>query len=114
MISDIISDDIPPQMKILNTFISILMHFCGFVANLSVASRIKPHVIQRYVNISGRIQAYCRKFLTLSNQMSRYKVKCIRMFADKNAINLLSSDILQHKLSRCHIDFSLFHHSVLI
>ena len=47
MISEHISDDIPPQMKILNMVIPILMHFCSFVENLSVASRVMPHVIKR-------------------------------------------------------------------
>ena len=36
MISDRISNDIPPQMKILNIVISILMHFCSFVLNLKL------------------------------------------------------------------------------
>ena len=43
MISEHTSDDIPPQMKILNMVIPIVMHFCSFISNLSVASRIKPH-----------------------------------------------------------------------
>ena len=46
MISERKSDDIPPQMKILNMVIPILMHFCSFVANGRVASSIMPHVIQ--------------------------------------------------------------------
>ena len=45
MISERISDDIPPQMKILNIVIPILMHFCSFVSNGSVDSRIKQHVV---------------------------------------------------------------------
>ena len=36
MISRRISDDIPPQMKILNMVIPILMHFCSFVSNWSI------------------------------------------------------------------------------
>ena len=40
MISERISDDIPPQMKILIMVISILMHFCSFVSNLE---RCEPH-----------------------------------------------------------------------
>ena len=28
-----ISDDIPPQMKILKMVVPILMHFCSFVSN---------------------------------------------------------------------------------
>ena len=86
MISERISDDIPPQMKILNMVIPILMHFCTFDSNRSVESRIKPHVIQKcdvindvklFPAVYRRI--YCRKFLTLSNQTSRYISKCIRM-----------------------------------
>ena len=49
MISEYISDKIPPQMKILNMVIPILMHFCSFVSNWCVASCIKLHVIQRNV-----------------------------------------------------------------
>ena len=51
MISKCISDDMPPQMKILNMVIPILMHFCSFVSNLSVASCIKLHVIQQNVTL---------------------------------------------------------------
>ena len=43
MISNRISNDIPPQMEILNMVIPILMLFCSFVSNLSVASRINLH-----------------------------------------------------------------------
>ena len=49
MISERISDDIPPQMKILNMVIPILMHFCNFLSNQSVESCIKRHVIKRNV-----------------------------------------------------------------
>ena len=49
MISDGISKGIPPRMKIINIVIPDLIHFCSFVSNWSVASHIKPHVIQRYV-----------------------------------------------------------------
>ena len=49
MISERISDNIPPQMKILNMVIPILMHFCSFVPNWSVESGLMPHVIQRNV-----------------------------------------------------------------
>ena len=39
-----IFDDIPPQMKILNIAIPILMHFCNFISILSVTRRIiQPH-----------------------------------------------------------------------
>ena len=37
--SNSIFDDLPPQMKILNMVIPLLMHFCRFVSNWSVASR---------------------------------------------------------------------------
>ena len=43
MISDCISDYIPPQVQILNMVIPILLHFCSFISNLSVASDKKPH-----------------------------------------------------------------------
>ena len=46
MISERVSGDIPPQMKILNMVIRILMHFCSLSSNWSVASRIKPNVMQ--------------------------------------------------------------------
>ena len=87
MISERISDDIPPQMKILNMVIPILMHFCTFDSNPIVESRIKPHVIQKcdvindvklFPAVYRRI--YYRKFLTLSNQTSRYISKCNRMY----------------------------------
>ena len=45
VITESISDDIPPQMKRLNMVIPILMHFCSFVSNRGVASPIMPHVI---------------------------------------------------------------------
>ena len=47
MISERISNNIPPQMKILNMIIPILMYICSLNSNWSVARRIKPHVIQR-------------------------------------------------------------------
>ena len=36
MIFECISDDISPQMKILNMVIPILMHFCSFVSRIGV------------------------------------------------------------------------------
>ena len=92
MISDRISEDIPPQMKIFNMLIPILMCFYNLVSNWSFASCIKLHKGVRHptkndvindvklfstVHVYRRI--YCRKFLTLSNQTSRYKSKCIRI-----------------------------------
>ena len=90
MISERISDDIPPQMKILNMVIPILIHFYSLVSNWSGAICIKPHKGVRYptkydvINDIKLFQTvyhriYCRKFLTLSNWMSRYKSKCIRI-----------------------------------
>ena len=75
---------IPPQM---NMVIPILMHFCSLISNMSVASRIKTHVVQKgdlindvklFPAVYRRI--YCHKYLTLSNQTSRYKSKCIRIY----------------------------------
>ena len=78
MISDRISEDIPPQMKILNMVIPILMHFCSFFLNWSIA--IISGVIndvKLFPTVYHRI--YCCKFWTLSNQISRYKSKYIRI-----------------------------------
>ena len=105
MISKRISDDIPPQMKILNMVIPILMHYQHFPFKNTVkmyfvtlicpaaASCIKPlaSCIYSLVNqwkatlrnyfgfptVYRRI--YCRKFMMLSNQTSRCIFKCIRM-----------------------------------
>ena len=90
MICDRIFDDIPPQMKILNMAIPNLMRFYSLVSKLSVASRIKTHKGVRHKMKCGVINdvklfptvyrtIYCHKFLTLSNQTSRYKSKCIRI-----------------------------------
>ena len=43
MISERISDNIPPQIKILNMVIPIQMCFYRLVSNWSIASHIKPH-----------------------------------------------------------------------
>ena len=56
--------------------IPILMDFCSFVSNCSTASR-KIDDVQLFPTVYHRI--YCRKFLTLSNQTSCFKIKCIRM-----------------------------------
>ena len=89
MISEHISDDIPPQIKILYMVIPILMHLCCFISILSVTCCIKLHVIQRkkgdiiddvklFPAVYRRI--YCSKFLMLFNQKSHYKRKCIRVY----------------------------------
>ena len=96
MISEHISDDVLPQIKILNMIIPILMHICcSFILNWSIASRIKPHKgvhhqikgdmindVKLFQTVYRRI--YCRKFLMLSNQTSCYKSKCIRMGGSAN------------------------------
>ena len=87
MISERISDDIPPRMKILNMGIPILMNFCRSASNLE---RCKPHKAVHQQTICDVINGvklfptvyhriYCRKVLTLSNQTSRNKTKCIRI-----------------------------------
>ena len=64
----------------LNMVIPILMHFCSLVSNRSVASRkTKKCDVKLFPTVYGRIYMYCRKFLTLSKPISRYKSKCIRM-----------------------------------
>ena len=90
MISESICHDIPPQMKILNMVIPILMHFYNLISNWSVARCIKLHKGVRHptkVDIINEVKLfptvyrriYCRKFLTLFNQMSCYKSKNIRI-----------------------------------
>ena len=70
--------------------IPILMRFYSLVSNVSVASRIKPykgvhhptkHDVINDVKMFPAVyrMIYCRKFLSLPNQKSRYKSKCIRM-----------------------------------
>ena len=73
MISELVSDDLPLQMKSLNMVIPILMHFFSFVAFLSVASRILRH--QMKCDVINDVKLFptvycricCRKCLTLSN-----------------------------------------------
>ena len=88
MISERISDDIPPQMKILNSNALLqsrlkLKHCQPHKAasrptKLDVINDVKLFPTTVYHRtVYHRI--YCRKFFTSSNQMSRYKVKCIRI-----------------------------------
>ena len=90
MISNHISDDIPPQMKMLNMVIPIPMRFYSLVSNWSIASLIKLHKCVHYqiecdvindVELFSTVyhRIYCRKFFTLSDQTSHYKSKCIRI-----------------------------------
>ena len=75
--------DIPLQIKILNMVIPISMQFCSFVLNWSgspAKSRTSPNVIndvKLFPTVYRRI--YCCNFLTLSNQTSRYKIKCLEI-----------------------------------
>ena len=99
MISDRIYDDIPPQMKKKNEYSyphsNVLFNFYTsktpyFVQTVSVVSDVNHYVDQSlatllltsendvgFPTVYRRI--YCRKFLTLSNQTSRYIHKCIRI-----------------------------------
>ena len=58
--------------------------------------RCKPHKVESHPTICDVIydvklfptvyrRIYCRNFLTLSNQMSRYKIKYIRMSVDNGS-----------------------------
>ena len=77
MISERISDDIPPQMKSLNTVIPILMHYDHFFLQRDIEKVLYD---VGFATVYRRI--YCRKFMTSSNQTSRCICKCIRMMFD--------------------------------
>ena len=81
MISERISDNIPPEMKILNIVIPILMQFCSF-------ERCKPHNAALHLmksdiindvkllpTVNGRI--YCCKFLRYPIRSSVTKVSAL-------------------------------------
>ena len=85
MIPERISGDTPPQINFLNMVIPILMHFAVLfrIGVLQAAKAVlhptKGDVIndvKQLLTVNRRI--YCSNFLTLSNQTSRYKIKCIR------------------------------------
>ena len=83
MISERISDDIPPQINFLNMVIPILIRLKLESCKPQNAARhlTKCDVIndvKLFPTVYHRI--YCRKFLTLSNQAPRYKSKCIRIY----------------------------------
>ena len=101
MISERVSDDIP-----LHMVIPILMHFCSFISNFW---HRKPYKAARHPRICDVIndvklfstvyrRIYCRKFLTLSNQTSRFKIKCIRI-----VVYLFYCMALFHSQIRRHI-----------
>ena len=96
MISDCISDNMPPQMNILNMVIPILMHFCACLPlksslhiKLECCKLHKTACHQRKCDeINGvkliqtvycRYIVYGRKFLTLSNQRLCYNSKRINI-----------------------------------
>ena len=80
------SNDIAPQMNIMNMVIPILMHFCAclplkFLFCCSGASCIKPHVIQQNVtNFFGQcFTDILSQISKVIRQMSCYNSKYIRM-----------------------------------
>ena len=79
MISNRVSDGIPPQRNILNMTIPILMYFCIFFLKLQLYQPYERacHPPNLFPTVYRRI--YCHTFLMLSNQMSRYKIKCIKI-----------------------------------
>ena len=98
VISDHITDDIPPQMNILNMVIPIIMHVFHihspkasyFTPNVSFVSRVKPlrqpitnDVTNDVVAPTVYRRIYRRKILTLSNQTSRYIHKRIRILVNR-------------------------------
>ena len=109
-------------MKILHVVIPILICFNSLVTNWSVASRIKPHKgvchpikcdvindVKIFLAVYGRI--YCRKILTLSNQTSRYKRKCIRidfMILYYEYVGLLSVDLCFNEGTVCSKELSVY------
>ena len=58
-----ISNDLPPKMKILNMVVPLLYS--------------KFSIGEVYI---GYTRIYCRKFMSLSNQMLHNNIKCIRMY----------------------------------
>ena len=82
MISDFIPYNLPPQMKLLNMVIHILMYFCSFVSNWGEAAHYPTKCdiindVKVFQTVYSRL--YCCKFLTLSNQTWHYKMMCIRI-----------------------------------
>ena len=86
MISERISDDIPPKWN----FEYVYPHSNALLQFGLESERWKQHKAARHpakcdviydVKLFPAVyrRIYCRKFLTLSNQTSRYKSKCIRM-----------------------------------
>ena len=89
MFSKRISDDIPPQMKILNLVIPILIHLkleCCKPHN-AACHPMKCDVIndvKMFPAVYHRI--YCHKFLMLSNQKLHYKTSALEWSVVGNVI----------------------------
>ena len=72
-----------PNKKLV---IPILMHFCSLKCCKSHKAARHPTKcdviddVKVFPTVYCRHPLYCHKFLTLSNQTSRYKSKCIRIF----------------------------------
>ena len=86
MISDLISDDIPPQYgkPHSNTFLQVHLKLECCKPRKASCHPTKCHVIndvKLFPTVYRRI--YCCIFLMLSNQMSCYKSKCIRMIINQ-------------------------------
>ena len=79
VISKRMSNFIPPQMKILNMVIPILIHFCSSVLIWEQHKAVCHPTKRDVINDFKPFLTVYRKFLTLSNQMSCNKSKCIRI-----------------------------------
>ena len=96
MISERISNDIPLQMTHLNMVIPILIYtskpgIClKYISCMSDVYSLRLPIISDVAQDVGFPPGfptvyrgiYCRKFLTLSSQTSRYICKCIRISID--------------------------------
>ena len=98
MISYFISDDISRWMKNFNMLINHSNVLLQFRLKLEHCKSHKAarhpttcDVINEVLTVYRRI--YCRKFLSLSNQMSHYKSKCIRIAF--NSLKLCMAQILK-------------------
>ena len=121
MISERKSDNIPPQMKILNMVIPILVHYLHFlfkktvkmyfVAPIRPASQLHKTACQLHIFTCQPMKArlrndvgfpkvyrriYSRKFMTLSKQTSHCICKCIIIINIQIFIwNILAKELLK-------------------
>ena len=84
MISERISHDIPPQIKILNYGYPHSNAFSAVSSPIGSLQAARHPTICDVINDvklfpTVYLRIYCLKFLMLSNQSSRYKIKCIRI-----------------------------------